>query len=266
MDNVRWVGSPNFTPGRSGVTHITLHIMAGFLAGTDRVFSDPGSQTSATYGIGRDGAIHQYVSEDDTAWSDGNAYSNASTISIEHEGGIPEAVCTDECMDASARLIADIARRQGWTSLIHDGTKGNIWLHREVPGSTHTTCPDLAPNGLDVDRVIDKANQYLGGQSPQPQIGADIMAIVYGSDNFKGLKYWDGVNPPVGIQSNNHLSCLRTAYKEATGRDLPLLTFNGAWGVVFEQAAIAASQQRDWELCKRIEKLEKKIDDLSAKK
>ena len=31
-----WIGSPNYTPGRQqGVRYITLHIMAGYLAGTD---------------------------------------------------------------------------------------------------------------------------------------------------------------------------------------------------------------------------------------
>lgn len=185
MDNVRWVGSPNFTPGRSGVTHITLHIMAGFLAGTDRVFSDPGSQTSSNYGIGRDGTVHQYVSEDDTSWADGNAYSNAASISIEHEGGIPEAECTTACMDASAQLMADIARRQGWTILVHDGTRGNVWLHREVPGSTHPTCPDLAPNGLNVDYVVSRANQILQNNTQEE----DMMSLKDDTINYGGGQY-----------------------------------------------------------------------------
>ncbi|RYQ16992.1 hypothetical protein [Bifidobacterium pseudolongum] len=34
--NATWIGTPNYEPGRRGqkVDHITLHIMAGFLAGT----------------------------------------------------------------------------------------------------------------------------------------------------------------------------------------------------------------------------------------
>lgn len=164
MDNIIWIGSPNHYQGRNGyhITHITLHIMVGHLAGTDSVFQHPNG-ASAHYGIGADGTIHQYVSENDGSWSDANYASNNSTISIEHEGGMNNIPCTQACMDTSARLCADIARRQGWTHLQHDGLKGNIWLHREIPGTDHAGCPDLAPNGLDVNYIINKANQLLQG-------------------------------------------------------------------------------------------------------
>lgn len=165
MDGITWIGSPNHYNGRNGytVTHITLHIMVGHLAGTDSVFLNPGSQASAHYGIGANGTVHQYVSEDDGSYSDANFASNNSTISIEHEGGMAGVPCTQACMDASARLCADIARRYGWTHLWHDGLNGNIWLHREIPGTDHAGCPDRAPNSLDVNYVINKANQILEG-------------------------------------------------------------------------------------------------------
>lgn len=163
---IKWIGSPNHYSGRNGyqVTHITLHIMAGFLAGTDATFLNSSSQASAHYGIGSSGETHQYVSESDGSWSDANYESNNTTISIEHEGGIASAPCTDACVEASARLCADIARRYGWTRLWHDGTKGNVWLHREIPGTDHATCPDLAPNGLPFQKIIDRANELLGGE------------------------------------------------------------------------------------------------------
>ncbi|RYN13510.1 N-acetylmuramoyl-L-alanine amidase [Bifidobacterium animalis subsp. animalis] len=185
-----WVGTPNYTPGRSGwqVDHITLHIMAGFLAGTDSTFQvtyPPERRASATYGIGADGTIHQYVRETDTPWSDSNSIANASGISIEHEGGIAQARCTRACMDASAELCADIARRYGWKKLWHSACDGNIYLHREIPGTTHTTCPDLAPNGLDVNYIINKANKILagnnagGGEEPEVVTDKDIDKIVH---------------------------------------------------------------------------------------
>ena len=177
MSNIAWKGSPNYTAGRGGhkIDHITLHIMAGFLAGTDSTFANPAVQTSAHYGIGRDGTIHQYVAENNTAWADGNSLSNQTGISIEHEGGIPQAQCTRACMDASAQLCADIARRMGWKKLVHNGEHGNVYLHREVYGSTHTTCPDLAPNGLDVNYVINKANEILGNKNTNNNGGNSTM-------------------------------------------------------------------------------------------
>lgn len=177
MDGIIWIGSPNHYNGRNGyaVTHITLHIMVGHLAGTDSVFLNANSQASAHYGIGADGTIHQYVSENDGSYSDANFTSNNSTISIEHEGGMAGVPCTQACIDASARLCADIARRQGWTHLWHDGLNGNIWLHREVPGTDHYGCPDLAPNGLDINYVINKANQILEGDDEMALTDEDIM-------------------------------------------------------------------------------------------
>lgn len=159
-----WIGSPNFTPGRAGkITHITLHVMGGFLAGTDSTFKNQANQVSATYGIGSNGTIHQYVKESDTAWADGNYSSNSTGISIEHEGGYQTAYFTDACAEASAQLCADIAKRYGLGKLVHDGTRGNVLLHREIPGSTHPSCPDLAVNGINVDKIITRANQILGG-------------------------------------------------------------------------------------------------------
>ncbi len=167
MDGIIWKGSPNHYTGRQGygVTHITLHIMVGYLAGTDSTFANPSSQSSAHYGVGATGEIHQYVAETDGSYSDANYASNCSTISIEHEGGMADgAVCTQACIDASARLCADIARRYGWKKLWHDGLRGNVWLHREIPGTDHAACPDLVPNGLPFQQVIDKANNLLEGK------------------------------------------------------------------------------------------------------
>lgn len=68
-----WKGSPNFTRGRSGYRPeaVVIHIMAGTLAGTDAHFANPASQVSAHYGIGKQGQIHQYVKEEDTAFHAG---------------------------------------------------------------------------------------------------------------------------------------------------------------------------------------------------
>lgn len=194
MDGITWIGSPNHYQGRNGydITHITLHIMVGYLTGTDSVFQHP-EGASAHYGIGSDGTIHQYVSETDGSWSDANYASNNSTISIEHEGGMDNIPCTQACMNASAKLCADIARRHGWTHLWHDGLKGNIWLHHEIPGTDHAKCPDLTPNGLDVNYVINKANQLLQGQGDDDMSAADVTTGLYQTKGNDGRNLFDGV-------------------------------------------------------------------------
>lgn len=199
MSGIIWIGSPNHYNGRNGyaVSHITLHIMVGTLTGTDSVFQRAGS-ASAHYGIGGNGEIHQYVNESDGSWSDANYESNNSTVSIEHEGGMASIPCTRACMDASARLCADIARRQGWGRLWYDGLNGNIWLHREIPGTDHAGCPDLAPNGLDVNYVISKANEIL--QEGENMTTAQVTEALYTAKGNDGRNIFDSV-----IQTRNEL-------------------------------------------------------------
>ena len=200
MNGIAWIGSPNHYNGRNGhhVDHITLHIMVGRLTGTDSVFQSSGSTASAHYGIGGNGTIHQYVDESNGSWSDANYTSNNSTISIEHEGGMTGTPCTQACMDASAALCADIARRYGWDHLWHDRLNGNIWLHREIPGTDHAGCPDLAPNGLDVNYVINKANEIL--QEGGNMTTAQVTEALYTAKGNDGRNIFDSV-----IQTRNEL-------------------------------------------------------------
>lgn len=217
MNNIIWVGSPNHYSGRGGyhVTHITLHIMAGYLAGTDSVFTNPASQASAHYGIGADGTIHQYVSEADGSYSDANYVSNNSTISIEHEGGIPQAECTQACIDASARLCADIAQRYGLGKLWHDGIKGNVWLHREISGTDHATCPDLAPNGLPYQQVIDKANAILDGKSTtnnnNNERDENMAEMLFYNTDTEKVYYWNILTGVKYIGVPDQLEILKAA-------------------------------------------------------
>lgn len=200
MNGIAWIGSPNHYNGRNGyhVDHITLHIMVGRLTGTDSVFQSSGSAASAHYGIDGNGTIHQYVDESNGSWSDANYTSNNSTISIEHEGGMAGIPCTQACMDASAALCADIARRYNWSHLWHDKLNGNIWLHREVPGTNHAGCPDLAPNGLDVNYVINKANEIL--QEGGNMTTAQVTEALYTAKGNDGRNIFDSV-----IQTRNEL-------------------------------------------------------------
>ncbi|RBP98448.1 N-acetylmuramoyl-L-alanine amidase [Bifidobacterium aemilianum] len=235
--NVLWVGSPNHYQGRNGygVDHITLHIMVGHLAGTDAVFANPGSTASAHYGIGADGTIHQYVAETDGSYSDANWESNNSTISIEHEGGMDGVPCTRACLDASAELMADIARRYGWDRLWHEGLDGNVWLHREVPGTDHAGCPDLAPNGLDVDYVIDKANALLAG-APSAGEDDDMQAIIQINDE-PGLAYFDGSRLHT-LTHPDQVTALQLV-AQACGRTLPAIKVGSdqaPWGTRLREA------------------------------
>ena len=108
--------SPNFWVGRKGYRPeaVVIHIMDGTLVGTDSWFANHDSQVSAHYGVGKNGEVHQYVQENDTAWHAGrvdapvwklirpNLNPNLYTIGIEHEGR-PNDIWPEEMKRVSAR-------------------------------------------------------------------------------------------------------------------------------------------------------------------
>src|SRR5438874_2970529 len=100
---ISWIGCApgNFRQGRPAGFRpeaVVIHIMDGPMSAADSHFNDPKAKVSAHYGIGRDGEIHQYVKETDTAFHAGiivnpiwpllkpGVNPNFYTIGIEHEG------------------------------------------------------------------------------------------------------------------------------------------------------------------------------------
>ena len=122
--------------------------MASTLSSTDSVFQNTTRQTSAHYGVGQDGQVHQYVKESDTAWHAGNWDANITSVGIEHEGG-PGIPITDSVYQTSGELIASIWQRVG----------------RQLPLRKHsdfkaTQCPGT----LDLNRLTDIATKIYKGE------------------------------------------------------------------------------------------------------
>lgn len=168
---VVWIGSPNYFPGRDGHnpnwtaadpnSWIVLHTTVSTRDNAAARFTSPSGGASATYMVDLDGTIYQYVREDDGPWTDGvndGVGSNLDSITIEHvDNKDYNGPRTPELYEASAQLVADISRRRG-IPLIHRQGGGGVIGHREcaAPGG-QTACPD----GLDVDRIIARANEIL---------------------------------------------------------------------------------------------------------
>ena|SRR3990167_322967 len=140
--------SPNYTKGRNGqkIIGVVCHIMEGTLKGTDYWFMDSASGVSAHYGIGRNGEIHYYVDEKNTAWHAGRVNKpswslmpginpNLVTIGIEHEGNA-KSVWTKAQKEASASLVADICKR--W-NIVAD--RNTIIGHYEIDRIRRPNCP-----------------------------------------------------------------------------------------------------------------------------
>jgi N-acetylmuramoyl-L-alanine amidase len=158
---IKWVGShaKNSRKSRSGFRPeaVVVHIMEGSLAGTDSWFNNAASGVTTHYGIGKDGRIHQYVGESDTAFHAGRRHKatwslikpanpNLYTIGIEHEGK-GNSAWPDPMYESSAALIRDICAR--WSIPID---RDHIIGHREIYG--HKTCPGPV---VDLDRLVNMA-------------------------------------------------------------------------------------------------------------
>jgi len=155
-----WKTSPNFWSGRKGYKPeaVVIHIMDGTLAGTDAWFADPASQVSAHFGIGKNGEVHQYVKDEDSAWHAGridnpdwkiiklnNVNPNLYTIGIEHEGK-PDDVWADAMKQASAALIKELCSK--WQIPIdRDHIIGHYQIFSKKPN-----CP--AKNKQIIDELV----------------------------------------------------------------------------------------------------------------
>ncbi|MGB8885991.1 MAG: peptidoglycan recognition family protein [Candidatus Korobacteraceae bacterium] len=157
---VKWVGCPasNFRPGRpQGLRPeaIVIHIIDGSFAAGESVFLDPASQKSAHYAISKNGEIHQYVDENDTAFHAGVVVNptwdllkkgvnpNFYTIGIEHEGK-PQDEWPNVQLSASAALVLEIAAR--WGILLDPQ---HVIRHHQIRASK--TCPG---NWLTIDNLL----------------------------------------------------------------------------------------------------------------
>ena len=160
--NIISIPSPNFTTGRKiySPEAVVIHIMEGTLTGTDSWFKDTRSKVSAHYGIGKNGEVHQYVKETDTAWHAGrvNAPSwqlmkqgqnglfvnpNYYTIGIEHEGN-ENSDWTDAMYTTSSEMVRTICGR--WSIPID---RSHVIGHHEI--YSLKTCPG---NKVDLNKLI----------------------------------------------------------------------------------------------------------------
>lgn len=157
--------SPNFSIDRSGYKPeiIVLHIMDGTLSGTDGWFADPLSQVSSHYGIGFSGEIHQYVKDDNTAWTQGlhngatfklhkpGVNPNLYCLSIEHEGS-DLSIAPQTQLDASVALIKVLCSK--WNIPID---REHIIGHYEVDPFRKPFCP--SSDKSIIDRIVKMAQQ-----------------------------------------------------------------------------------------------------------
>ncbi len=199
----------NFDYGREGhkARAVVMHIAAGPLSAVFPTFNNPARPASSHFCVGKDGAIEQYVSIDDTAYGNGlrpqgdkwftptgkqvnppwedilpGVNPNQYTISIEHDGQ-PGDRWTPEMYDANKRLLQWIAKQCNLTYVVHHTLIG----HHEINPLDRPNCP--GPN-VEWDRMAADANGAMVSQDVLDSIAATAnevprLPINIGSALFK---------------------------------------------------------------------------------
>ena len=134
--------SPNRNSPRNHVIDtVTIHCTAGraTVESLGQMFASPGRQASSNYGIGYDGRIGMYVSEQDRSWCSSSPSNDnrAVTIEVSSTNYDPYEV-TPESYESLIRLLVDICRRNGidrlrWRGdpkLVGQPDKQNMTVHR----------------------------------------------------------------------------------------------------------------------------------------
>jgi hypothetical protein len=126
---------------------VVQHTEDGFEAGTFATFMDPGSQVSAFFSVGEDGACHQYlpVGRGYVAWA--QVAGNPGWYSCECEDKLRSGTpMTDIQLTVFAQIYSALAERDGFgyavtdntasgRGLITHGDGGNAWGgHPDCPG------------------------------------------------------------------------------------------------------------------------------------
>jgi N-acetylmuramoyl-L-alanine amidase len=198
----KWIGCPesNFRKGRPlgfRPEAIVIHIMDGSFSAGESVFLGEGTQKSAHYGISKEGVIHQYVDENNTAFHAGIVVNptwellkpginpNFYTVGIEHEGR-PDDIWPDTQLTASAGLIGEIVAR--WNipvDLQHLPRHHQIRANKTCPGNwlqidqlmqRVPTSKVVHPAPIITVKVLKNVNLRKGGPNTTAQIVRVLLA------------------------------------------------------------------------------------------
>lgn len=138
----------NYDNQRKDISMVILHSMDGTTDGSTQWFFH--QDTSAHYGVSKDGKITSWIKENCVAYHAGKYSINQISIGIEHEdGGDNQAPRTPEELESSAQLLADISMFYGMP-LDRDHVKG----HNEI-------VPTACPGNLPVDDILKRANDII---------------------------------------------------------------------------------------------------------
>ena len=145
----------NYSKGRiKPIKYITIHHSAGWEQTLRYLWADPNRNGSSHFWVGN-GHIEQYVDTDDTAWTNGNWYSNNESITIEVRGDWRGYY--DQATLNQLEVLLQKLRKAYPNTLIS--------YHKDVSDKI-TLCPaDLKDKGY-AKKVWDKVTAWLNPPKP----------------------------------------------------------------------------------------------------
>ena len=163
------------------VDKIVIHHAASVISVEQlgQVFSSRNS--SATYGIGSDGRVGQYVPEQYRPWTTSSWTIDKRAITIEvsncETGG--DWKVSDKVLEVLIELVADICRRNGIKKCSYTGTKnGVLQMHKWY---ANTACPGPYLGGK-FPYIADEVNKLLKAEK-----GDDVTMVL--KDGFQNFQY-----------------------------------------------------------------------------
>lgn len=163
------------------VDKIVIHHAASVISVEQlgQVFSTRNS--SATYGIGSDGRVGQYVPEQYRPWTTSSWTIDKRAITIEvsncETGG--DWKVSDKVLEVLIKLVADICRRNGIKKCSYTGTKnGVLQMHKWY---ANTACPGPYL-GSKFPYISEKVNKLLKAEK-----GDDVTMVL--KDGFQNFQY-----------------------------------------------------------------------------
>lgn len=174
------------------VDKIVIHHAASVISVEQlgQVFSTRNS--SATYGIGSDGRVGQYVPEQYRPWTTSSWTIDKRAITIEvsnsETGG--EWPVSDKVLQVLIELVADICRRNGIKKCSYTGTKnGVLQMHKWY---ANTACPGPYL-GSKFNYISDEVNKLLKekGDDTQMVLKDGLQTITFQGATLKVFKGYD---------------------------------------------------------------------------
>ncbi|MFC4223579.1 peptidoglycan recognition protein family protein [Lysinibacter cavernae] len=148
--------------GGHQIKYFQLHHMASTDGpGVVRMMTSGAREVSANYAVYSDGTAVCVVDEDLRAWTSGTGVQDSEAITFEiandNTAGWSVSPASHEKV---AMIIADAAKRYGIPI-----TRDRIYGHNEMTAKFGTSYATACPGGLNIDWIVNRANQITNGAS-----------------------------------------------------------------------------------------------------